>query len=304
MWETKPQSVSILLLMIVSLFAITIMGSSSASAMFYSNDGYNVNDWNSNVIQGNKDITDKSYEVNQFTEIEASGSLNISVSSNYSNKIQVKTDDNLQDHITVKVESGILKLGIKGNIKPSQPVQIKVPYYVGLLEKIYANSSAKIAFETDIVADNFSALSSSSSVITLNSLQVNNDVLLGSSSVGSIIINNLNAHNAINATCSSMGSIQTLNSGQANTATLKSSSSGKIKMDVVNFNTVDAESSSSAYISFIANKGLTIRAMSFGEIAYKGESTENNIVAYSFGKVSKLKWFHKNYKGEIYYFFR
>lgn len=289
MWETKPQSVSILLLMIVSLFAITIMGSSSASAMFYSNDGYNVNDWNSNVIQGNKDITDKSYEVNQFTEIEASGSLNISVSSNYSNKIQVKTDDNLQDHITVKVESGILKLGIKGNIKPSQPVQIKVPYYVGLLEKIYANSSAKIAFETDIVADNFSALSSSSSVITLNSLQVNNDVLLGSSSVGSIIINNLNAHNAINATCSSMGSIQTLNSGQANTATLKSSSSGKIKMDVVNFNTVDAESSSSAYISFIANKGLTIRAMSFGEIAYKGESTENNIVAYSFGKVSKLK---------------
>lgn len=289
MWETKPQSVSILLLMIVSFFAITIMGSSSASAMFYSNDRYNVNDWNSNVIQGNKDITDKSYEVNQFTEIEASGSLNISVSSNYSNKIQVKTDDNLQDHITVKVESGILKLGIKGNIKPSQPVQIKVPYYVGLLEKIYANSSAKIAFETDIVADNFSALSSSSSVITLNSLQVNNDVLLGSSSVGSIIINNLNAHNAINATCSSMGSIQTLNSGQANTATLKSSSSGKIKMDVVNFNTVDAESSSSAYISFIANKGLTIRAMSFGEIAYKGESTENNIVAYSFGKISKLK---------------
>ncbi|MBO0475298.1 hypothetical protein IGL98_003229 [Enterococcus sp. DIV0840] len=288
MRETKIKFTSVVSLIVGMLFTMFTLGASSASAFFYSSDGWNTNDLNSTIIQGDKNITDRTYEVYPFSEIEVSGSLQVSVSSDYSNDIQVKTDDNIQDHIIVKVESGILKLKIKGSIAPTQPVQIKVPYYFGLLSKVNANSSSRVSFETDVEAENFYAICSSSSTITFNSIKVNNDVLLYAASYGSIIMNNLDALNTIKATCNSLGVLHVLNPGQADSAILKASSNGKIKMDVIDFNTVNAEGSSSSYISFTANKVITIKSISFAEIEYKGESKQNDITKYSFGKVRKI----------------
>ena len=170
---------------------------------------------NLNKIKGSGNVTTENRRVEgTFKSIEVSNAIDLVVEQADNIAISVEADDNLQQHITTKVEDGVLIMGCDYNSFfniESKKVTVKMP----IIEELAASSAAtinsantlkseNITFRTSsaasinvkVKADNIRCKSSSGSSQILEGMALNLEAQASSGStidVGSLLVNDVKA---------------------------------------------------------------------------------------------------------------
>ena len=170
---------------------------------------------NLNSIKGSGNVTTENRRIEgNFKSIEVSNAIDLVVEQADNISIRVEADDNLQKHITTKVENGVLIVGCDYNSFldiESKKVTVKMP----IIEELAASSAAtinssntlkseNITFRTSsaasinvkVKADNIRCKSSSGSSQILEGMALNLEAQSSSGStidVGSLLVNDVKA---------------------------------------------------------------------------------------------------------------
>jgi len=127
-----------IIILLVVIFSVTIIGSSCS---FHS------------TVEGDGNLTTKSYDVSEFTKIDASHSFEIDVVVGKSQSVKIETDENFLKYIEVLVVNGTLYLDLKDNVNLDGDV--KAIIFVEALNSIDLSGACKINIE-NIRGTNFS----------------------------------------------------------------------------------------------------------------------------------------------------
>jgi Protein of unknown function (DUF2807). len=86
-------------------------------------------------IQGNGNIVSQERAASDFQGLTLSGVANINIHPGEAYKVEVTTDDNLQDFISVESKNGVLHIGTKDN-ENLRPTKLIVDVYLPELQSI------------------------------------------------------------------------------------------------------------------------------------------------------------------------
>ena len=126
-----------IIVLLVAIFSVTIIG---CSCSFHS------------TVEGNGNLTTKSYDVSEFTKIDASHSFEIEVVVGKSQSVKIETDENLLKYVKVLVENNTLYLDLTNNVNLDGDV--KAVIFVKSLNNVDLSGACKINVE-DINTENF-----------------------------------------------------------------------------------------------------------------------------------------------------
>lgn len=77
-----------------------------------------------------------------FTRLAASSLLDVKVTVGKDGPVEIKGDDNLLEHVTSRVENGVLKLDADAKLKKSMPLEVRVS--TARLEAVSASVASKL----------------------------------------------------------------------------------------------------------------------------------------------------------------
>lgn len=218
---------------------------------------------NLNSIEGSGNVTTEKRNVeDDFKSIEVNNSIDLVIEQSDKTEIVVEADDNLQKHITTKVENGTLVISFDKNSfsnAGSKKVTVKMP----IIDELEATSSATITSKNTLKGEN---------------------IRLNTSSAASIDI----SIESDNITCdTSSGSTITIN-GKALQMKTTASSGSEINADELLANEVTADVSSGASISVHPIVKLVAQASSGGNISYAVQPKSIHKETSSGGSISRL----------------
>ncbi|RTY69023.1 DUF2807 domain-containing protein [Flavobacterium sp. GSP27] len=198
---------------------------------------------NFNAIEGSGNITtEKRLVEGAFKSIEVNNAIDVVIEQSDKIEIIVQADDNLQKHITTKVENGTLVISCDKNSfinMKSKKVTVKMP----VIDELEATSGSTITSKNTLKGENIRLNTSSAASIDLS---IESD----------------------NITCdTSSGSTITIN-GKALQIKTTASSGSEINADKLLANEVSADVSSGASISVHPIVSLNAQASSGGNITY------------------------------------
>ncbi|NJK95668.1 MAG: DUF2807 domain-containing protein [Bacteroidales bacterium] len=78
------------------------------------------------LVKGTGEVKDKSYDVSGFDAIEVSGGFDVDLIQGNSEGVVLSAQENLFEHITVKVEAGTLKIYTERNIIQTKGMKAKI----------------------------------------------------------------------------------------------------------------------------------------------------------------------------------
>lgn len=214
-----------------------------------------------NGIDGNGNVTTEKRDVNgDFTKIEASRGLNVELQQSNSYSVEVEADENLQEHISTKVENGTLVITSDENIDEyeSKTIRVKMPKITSL----ETTSGASITGQNTLLGENINLKTSSGSEIDV---EVEIDAVDCESTSGSSI---------------------TIK-GKALTLTASSSSGSEIEAKDLMVNDVTAESTSGSSTGVHPIEALKAKASSGGSVDYNHTPKTITKEESSGGSVSK-----------------
>ena len=139
-------------------------------------------DWG-HGIDGNGKVTKQTRTVeNNFSKIDASRGINVTLEQSTTYAVEVEADENLQEHITTRVENGTLIITADEDIDEAKArdVHVKLPSLTALTTTSGASTSTKNTFKGTTIL----VKTSSGSEATL-SLEI--DTIKSESSSGSTI---------------------------------------------------------------------------------------------------------------------
>lgn len=112
-------------------------------------------------IKGNGKIITKTYDLNNFKSIDGEGAIHFYLvqDSNYS--VKVETDENLMNHLEVKVNDGELEVGNRDRSWLSPSKEIKVFVSMPVIRSINVSGASSIKTEGKFVQDNEIAIDAS-----------------------------------------------------------------------------------------------------------------------------------------------
>jgi hypothetical protein len=198
---------------------------------------------NLNSIEGSGNITTEKRTVEgNFKSIEVNNSIDLVIEQSDKMEIVVEADDNLQKHITTKVENGTLVISFDKNSfsnAGSKKVTVKMP----VIDELEATSSATITSKNTLKGENIRLNTSSAASIDIN---IESDIITCDSSSGSSI---------------------TIN-GKALKMETTASSGSEINATKLLANEITADVSSGASINVHPIVTLLAEASSGGEISY------------------------------------
>jgi hypothetical protein len=139
---------------------------------------------NSKSIRGSGQVTTENRTIaSGFKSIEVSNTINLDVEQADKKEIIVEADDNLQNHITTKIENGVLIVGCDYNsfidIR-SKKVTVRMP----IIEALRASSSSSITSINTLKGENINLRASSAANINVT---IKSDNITSKSSSGSTI---------------------------------------------------------------------------------------------------------------------
>lgn len=198
---------------------------------------------NLNSIEGSGNITTEKRTVEgNFKSIEVNNAIDLVIEQSDKTEIMVEADDNLQKHITTKVENGTLVISFDKNSfsnAGSKKVTVKMP----VIDELEATTSATISSRNILKGEN---------------------IRLNSSSAASIDV----SIESDNITCdTSSGSSITIN-GKALKMETTASSGSEINATKLLANEITADVSSGASINVHPIVSLLAEASSGGDISY------------------------------------
>ncbi|OAB26626.1 Putative auto-transporter adhesin, head GIN domain [Flavobacterium fryxellicola] len=198
---------------------------------------------NLDSIQGSGNVTTKKRLVDgDFKSIEVDNAIDVVIEQADKIEIVVEADDNLQKHITTKVENGTLIISCDKNYfinTGSKKVMVKMPF----IDELEATSSATITSRNTLKGENIRLNTSSGGTIDLGI--ESDDITCDSSSGSSITIN-----------------------GKALQMKTTASSGSAINADDLLANTIISDVSSGANTSVHPIVSLNAEASSGGTITY------------------------------------
>ena len=194
----------------------------SIAALLFSSCHANIN-WGDG-IDGNGKVTRQIRKVeNNFSKIEVSRGLKVTLEKSESYVVEVEADENLQEHITTKVENGLLIITTDENINEAKAknVHVKLP----TLTSVEATSGASVLTKNSFSGTDLLIKTSSGSETELN---VEYDTIKSESSSGSTT--NIKGKALKLNSASSSGSDINAKELLVNEVTAKASSGGTIKV--------------------------------------------------------------------------
>lgn len=198
---------------------------------------------NLNAIKGSGNVTTESRIVDgDFKSIEVNNAIDLVIEQSDKTEIVVEADDNLQKHITTKVENGTLVISFDKN-SFSNAGSKKVTVKMAVIDELEATSSATISSKNIVKGENIRLNTSSGASIDLS---IESDTITCDTSSGSTI---------------------TIN-GKALQMTTTASSGSEINADKLLANDISADVSSGASISVHPIVSLKAEASSGGNITY------------------------------------
>ena len=152
-------------------------------------------------IQGNGNIVSQERMANDFQGLTLSGVASVNVHPGEDYKVEVTTDDNLQDFISVEAKNGILYIACKDN-KNLRPTKLIVDVHLPELQSINLSGVGSVTLSNGSASNLKISLSGVGSIDAQN-YQVQN-ITIQNSGVGSAKIW---ATDTLNGTLSGVGSI-------------------------------------------------------------------------------------------------
>ena len=217
---------------------------------------------NQNSIKGSGNVTIENRRIEgTFKSVEVSNAIDLVIEQADNTAISVEADDNLQKHITTKVENGVLIVACDYNSFlniGSKKVIVKMP----IIEELSASSAATISNSNTLKSENISIRTSSAATINI---KVKSDNIRCKSSSGSSI---------------------TLEGLALNLEAISSSGSS-INADSLLVNDVTAKSSSGSTISVHPIVSLNAKASSGSNISYENQPKTIRKLVHSGGSVDK-----------------
>jgi len=137
----------------------------SIVALLFASCNANMN-WG-NGIDGNGNVTSQTRNVeNNFSKIDVSRGLNVTIEQSDNYFVEVETDENLQEHITTRVENGTLFITSDENIDEAKArdIRVKLPS----LTEVEATSGSSVSSKGLIKGTNIIVKTSSGSGTNLN----------------------------------------------------------------------------------------------------------------------------------------
>ena len=198
---------------------------------------------NLNSIEGSGNITtEKRIVEGNFKSIEVNNNIDVVIEQSDATEIMVEADDNLQKHITTKVENGTLVISFDKNSFAnigSKKVTVKMP----IIDELEATSSATITSKNTLKGENIRLNTSSGATIDIS---IESDTITCDTSSGSSI---------------------TIN-GKALKMETTASSGSEINATKLLANEITADVSSGASINVHPIVSLLAEASSGGDISY------------------------------------
>lgn len=213
--------------------------------------------WN-NGISGNGDVTTETIDVDGFTGVHASASIDVNISQG-DFSVEVLADENLQEYITVELRGDMLVIGSERNIyrAASKVVNVSLPE----LDELKVSSSADIYADTDFECEDLHINISSS-----GDLKIGVEAELISVNVSS------------SGDCDIWGRTGSLDASV--------SSSGDLRAYDLEADYVKVRVSSSGDAKVWANEEIDMGVSSSGNIYYKGDAKVTHKSRSSSGSIS------------------
>jgi hypothetical protein len=211
-------------------------------------------------IKGSGHIITETRNVNSFTAVKVSNSINVDVQQGSTASVIVEGDDNVVRYVKAVVENGKLKIGLEGNHN-----------FRNATINVHVTSPALNGFEASSSAD----ITGNGQITSANKIEVD------ASSSASIHLK-LDAP-SVDVSASSSADITI--EGRSKEVTSKASSSSEIDLFGLLAETASAEASSSATINIFASVKLNAKANSSGDVNYTGGVKDINKNVSSSGSV-------------------
>jgi len=198
-----------------------------------------------NPVKGTGKLVTQARDVENFTKIDVSGSIDVHIKQGLPASVKVTADDNVINDLVTKVESGELNIRQRPNTSFRNAT---MEVYIVTPEISAISTAASAEVETDGSIKNAAKISFSAS--SSSSIKAKVDA-------PTIFINTSSSAEAIVA-------------GRGKSLQAKSSSSSTVMADKLLVETADVSASSSADINIFASVQINAKASSSGSILYSG----------------------------------
>lgn len=232
-------------------------------------------------ISGSGNLITKTVTISKFNKVDASRAVKVVLTAGDSRDVKIEADDNVMEHVVVKVEQGELKVSINDKIdmEGNFHVTVTVPTD-GAISELEASSASKIESQIPITASEVSVDVSSAAYINAT---INTDYCtIDASSASSMDLT------VATKTCkiegSSASTIRLTGSATRCDADMGSAASLKANNFVAAIYNINTSSASNADIN--CQKSINASASSGSSIDYTGDCA-GNISTSSGGSINK-----------------
>jgi len=215
-------------------------------------------------VKGNGKVVTEERTVKSFEGVSASAGIDVVITQEEKEFLEVEADENLLEYIITEVNSGILKIHWKKGTNVRSYKKVLVHVTCKNLKSVRASSGADIYCKGVIKTNELTITSSSAADIDL--------------SVEAEIIS-----------CKASSGADVELKGKTNKLMTTCSSGADIEAMEIEANIVDAKASSGADITVTALKEISASASSGGDITYYGDPQVKNVRSSSGGSVKQKK---------------
>ena len=215
-------------------------------------------------VKGNGKVVTEERTVKSFDEVSASAGINVVITQDEKEFLEVEADENLLEYIITEVNGTTLKIHWKQGTNVRSFKKVLVHVTCKELTQVRASSGADIYSKGTIKTGKMTISSSSAADIKLS----------------------LEAE-VISCNASSGADVEL--KGKTDKLMVSASSGADIEATEIAANIVDAKASSGADISVIALKEINASASSGGDITYFGDPQVKNVKSSSGGSVKQKK---------------
>ncbi|MFB6340603.1 head GIN domain-containing protein [Saccharicrinis sp. FJH62] len=214
-------------------------------------------------IRGNGDVIITSRAVSSFSELKIDGVFNIYLLQGDQEKVEVETDENLQDVVIVRNKDNELRIKTKDDINIKHSTKSNIYITLRNINKMEINSVGKTECKDILNLDRLS-------------LEVN--------SVGKTIMK-IDC-NQLNAEVNAVGAV--ILEGKAKSANIEHTGVGSMSAYHFNVAYLSLEHSGIGSVEAYATKELSISSDGIGSVRYKGPAEVTKLETSGIGSVKKV----------------
>lgn len=97
-------------------------------------------------VKGTGELADRTFNVSDFDGVDVSGGFDVNLVQGSSESVIISAQENLFEYITVKVESGILKIGLERNVIQTKGLKAKI--YLKSISSLGVSGGGDVTAET------------------------------------------------------------------------------------------------------------------------------------------------------------